>query len=170
MTVFLWRVGGVFVVGCVVLGGARAQTSKPKATTKPGMAVWSPDVQQTLGVTQDNFNAEGLNKLTKMQLVALETSARLDPRKGVLTCPVSGTVPVGRIHVLVTVNGDDSTGALAGQIRQAVAGLNGVDVVETAAQADKALHVVIQEQTTAKRTIGFTASYVTATPCLLEKD
>ncbi|MEI9978765.1 MAG: hypothetical protein WDN23_07125 [Edaphobacter sp.] len=166
MKVFLWRMSGALVVVCVVSGGAGAQTAK----AKPGMAVWSPEVQQTLGVTQENFNAEGLNKLTKMQLIALETSARIDPKKGLLSCPVSGVVPGGRIRVLVTVDGDDSTGALAGQIRQAVAGLNGVDVVTTAAQADKALHVVIQEQTTARRTIGFTASYVTATPCVMEKN
>ena len=30
---------------------------------------------------------------------------------------------------------------------------------------DRALHIVIQEQTVNKRTIGFTASYLTATPC-----
>ena len=36
------------------------------------------------------------------------------------------------------------------------------------ARWDRTLHVVIQEQTTAKRTIGFTASYLTATPCTEE--
>jgi hypothetical protein len=43
-----------------------------------------------------------------------------------------------------------------------------VDVVDAAANADRALHVVIQEQTLGKRTIGYTASYVTATPCVDE--
>jgi hypothetical protein len=129
------------------------------------MAVWSPDVQKTLGVTAENFNAEGLNKLTKMQLVALEVSARPDPRKGLLTCPASGTVPVVRVKVLVTVAGDDPTGTIAAAIRQAVGSLSGVDVVDSAAQADRALHVVVLEQTVNKRTIGFTASYLTATPC-----
>jgi hypothetical protein len=133
------------------------------------MAVWTPDVQQTLGVTQENFNAEGLNKLTKMQLVALVSSARLDPKKGLLTCPLSGTMPAGRIHVFVTVDGDDaSMAALGSQVRQAVAALNGVDVVQSAAQADRVLHVVIQTQTTGRGLIGYTASYVTATPCVLE--
>jgi hypothetical protein len=131
--------------------------------------VWSPEVQKTLGVSQENFNAEGLNKLTKMQLVALEASARIDPRKQVLTCPANGTVPAsGRVRVLVTVAGDDPTGAIATAIRQAVASLSGVDVVDSAATADRALHVVILEQTVNKRTIGFTASYLTATPCLAE--
>jgi hypothetical protein len=138
---------------------------KPKTTTKPGMAVWSPEVQKTLGVTAENFNAEGLNKLTPAQLTALLISARPDPRKGLLTCPASGTAAAGRIRVLVTVAGDDPTGAIAGAIRDAVGALNGVDVVESAATADRALHVVVQEQTVNKRTIGFTASYLTATPC-----
>jgi hypothetical protein len=129
------------------------------------MAVWSPDVQKTLGVTAENFNAEGLNKLTKMQLVALEASARPDPRKGLLTCPVSGTVPVARVKVLVTVAGDDPTGTIAAAIRQSVGSLSGVDVVDSAAQADRALHVVVLEQTVNRRTIGYTASYLTATPC-----
>jgi len=46
-----------------------------------------------------------------------------------------------------------------------VGSLSGVDVVDSAATADRALHVVILEQTVNKRTIGFTASYLTATPC-----
>lgn len=48
------------------------------------------------------------------------------------------------------------------QILQAVRSLAGVEIVDTQDNADMALHVVIQEQTLAKRTIGYTASYVTA--------
>jgi len=165
---FLRRVCGVLLAGSVVAGqGGLAQTAKPKPkpATKPGMAAWSPDVQKTLGVTEANFSAEGLNKLTQAQLSALLISARPDPRKGLLTCPASATVPAGRIKIFVTVAGDDSTGAIATAIRQSVGSLSGVDVVDSAAQADRALHVVIQEQTINKRTIGFTASYLTSTPC-----
>jgi hypothetical protein len=169
---FLRQVCGGLMVFGVVAQIVVAQTAKPKSSSataaKPGMAVWTPDVQQTLGVSADNFNAEGLNKLTKMQLVALETSARIDPRKQVLTCPANGTVPSGRIRVWVTVAGDDPTGAISTAIKQAVGSLSGVDVVEAAATADRALHVVVQEQTVNKRTIGFTASYLTSTPCLSE--
>jgi len=176
----LWRVCGVLVAGAVVSGqaGLAQQTAtqqtaakqtatkpKPKSTVKPGMAAWSPEVQKTLGVTAENFNAEGLNKLTPAQLTALLISARPDPRKGLLTCPASGTAPAGRVKVLVTVAGDDPTGAIAAAIKQSVGSLSGVDVVDSAATADRALHVVVQEQTVNKRTIGFTASYLTATPC-----
>src|SRR5260370_39071064 len=104
--VFLTRVCGVLVAGVVVFGqiGLAQQTAtqqtapkpKPKTTVKPGMAAWSPEVQKTLGVTAENFNAEGLNKLTPAQLTALLISARPDPRKGVLTCPASGAVPAER--------------------------------------------------------------------------
>jgi len=176
--VFIRRICGVGLAVAMVAGqvGSAQTTSTPTTpttkakskaatTTKPGMAVWSPDVQKTLGVTAENFNAVGLNKLTKMQLVALEVSARPDPRKGLLTCPVSGTVPVARVKGLVTVAGDDPTGTIAAAIRQAVASLSGVDVVDSAAQADRALHVVVLEQTVNRRTIGYTASYLTATPC-----
>jgi hypothetical protein len=168
--IFLWRVCGVLVVGVVVFGqiGLAQQPAakpKPKTSVKPGMAAWSPEVQKTLGVTAENFNAEGLNKLTQAQLIALLVSARPDPRKGLLTCPASGTVPSGRVKVLVTVAGDDPTGAIAAAIRQSVGSLSGVDMVDSVATADRALHVVILEQTVNKRTIGFTASYLTATPC-----
>jgi hypothetical protein len=167
--VFLWRVCGVLAAGVAVSGqiGLAQQTAKPKpkTTVKPGMAAWSPEVQKTLGVTAENFNAEGLNKLTQAQLIALLVSARPDPRKGLLMCPASGTVPAGRVKVLVTVAGDDPTGAIAAAIRQSVESLSGVDLVDSAATADRALHVVILEQTVNKRTIGFTASYLTATPC-----
>lgn len=163
---------GVRVISLVLVsilgqsGVGQAPKTKSTSAAKPGMAVWSPDVQQILGVSQENFKAEGLDKLTKMQLVALLTSARIDPRKALLTCPVSGAMPSGRIHVWITVAGDDSTGAIAGAIKQGVGSLSGVEVVDSALQADRALHVVIQEQTMNKRTIGFTASYLTSTPCM----
>jgi hypothetical protein len=167
--VFLGRICGVLVAGVMVSGQVGvAQTAakpKPKTTVKPGTAAWSPEVQKILGVTAENFNAEGLNKLTQAQLTALLISARPDPRKGLLTCPASGTVPAGKVKVLVTVAGDDPTGAIATAIKDAVGALDGVDVVDSAATADRALHVVVQEQTVNKRTIGFTASYLTATPC-----
>jgi hypothetical protein len=178
---FSWRlcgatVAGMMVTGLMVSGLVTAQQaaptstakSKPKTVVKPGMAAWSPEVQKTLGVTAENFNAEGLNRLTQAQLAALLISARPDPRKGLLMCPASGSVPAGRVKVLVTVAGDDPTGAIATAIKQAVASLSGVDVVDSLAQADRALHVVVQEQTVNKRTIGFTASYLTATPCSQE--
>jgi hypothetical protein len=132
------------------------------------MAVWTPEVQQTLGVTASDFTAEGLNKLTKSQLAMVLASAKPDPNKHLLICPASGTIPLGRIHVLVTVAGDDSTGQIAGLIRQSVSSLTGVDVVDSTANADRVLNVVIQEQTTGKRTIGFTASYLTGIPCIEE--
>jgi hypothetical protein len=146
---------------------AAAQTAKPKpkSSAKGAAAVWTPDVQQTLGISASDFTTSGLNKLSKIQLTMLENAARPDPKKRFLTCPASGTIPAGRIRVLLTVAGDDSTGAIAGQIRQAIGSLTGVDVVDVAANADRALNVVIQEQTTSKRTIGFTASYLTGTPC-----
>jgi hypothetical protein len=173
---FLWWICGASLAGVVVWGVVGlAQTAqpaakpKPKTTTvKPGMAVWSPEVQKTLGVTAENFNAEGLNKLTPAQLTALLISARPKQGTGLLTCPASATVPVGRVKVLVTVAGDDPTGAIATAIKDAVRSLSGVDVVDSAAQADRALHVVVQEQTVNKRTIGFTASYLTSTPCTEE--
>jgi hypothetical protein len=171
---FLGKVSCVALAALTTAQPAFTQTpaTKPKSTgtaasaaAKANMAVWSPEVQQTLGVTQENFNAEGLNKLTKMQLFALESSARPAPGKGLLTCPVSSTAPVARVKVLVTVAGEDPTGAIAAAIKQSVGSLTGVDVVDSAAQADRALHVVVQEQTVNKRTIGFTASYLTSTPC-----
>jgi hypothetical protein len=156
-------------------GFAQTATTKPKtagtggsAKANANAAVWTPEVQQALGVTAENFNAEGLNKLTKMQLFALVTSARPGPGKGMLTCPASGTIPVARVKVLVTVAGDDPTGNISAAIKQAVGSLSGVDIVDSAAQADRALHVVVQEQTVNKRTIGFTASYLTSTPCTEE--
>jgi len=142
-----------------------AAKPKPKTTAKPTMAVWSPEVQKTLGVTAENFKAEGLDRLTPAQLTALLISARPDPRKGLLTCPASGNAPSGTLKVLVTVAGDDPTGAIAKAIRDAVGAISGVEVVDSAETADRALHVVVQEQTVNKRTIGFTASYLTATPC-----
>jgi hypothetical protein len=168
LVVSLWRVCGVGVAGVVLFGPvAKAQTAKPRSrsSAKAAMAVWTPEVQQTLGVAASDFTADGLNKLTKAQLTMLLASAKPDPNKHLLTCPASGTVPSGRIRVLVTVAGDDSTGQIAGQIRQSIGSLTGVDVVDSAASADRVLNVVIQEQTMGKRTIGFTASYLTGQPC-----
>jgi hypothetical protein len=164
--------GVAFLLGQVLAAqqtpASPAAKPKPKtaaAAAKPGVAVWTPDVQKVLGVTAENFNAEGLNKLTKAQLNALLISARPDPGKRLLSCAATTLAPGSRIHVLLTVAGDDSSGQIAGQIRQAIGSITGVDVVDKPAGADRALHVVIQEQTMGKRTIGFTASYLTSTPC-----
>ena len=181
LVVSLWTICGVFVVssGLVAqVAGTPTQTTtpKPKSATKSSAkssaknppAVWTPDVQQTLGISASDFTVAGLNKLSKTQLTMLENSARPDPKKHLLTCPASGTAPAGRVRVFLTVAGDDSSGQIAGQIRQSIGSLTGVDVVDSAASADRVLNVVIQEQTTAKRTIGFTASYLTGTPCIEE--
>lgn len=171
LVVPLWRGCGVFVVVAVLIAQVGvAQTAKPKAksSTKSPAAVWTPDVQQVLGISASDFNASGLNKISKAQLTMLVNAARPDPKKHLLTCPASGTAPAGRIRVWLTVAGDDSSGLIAGQIRTAIGSLSGVDVVDSAATADRVLNIVIQEQTTAKRTIGFTASYLTGTPCTEE--
>lgn len=171
-TLACWsREFGVGVLAVVLVGNtAMAQTAvahKPKTSAKVAMAVWTPDVQQSLGISASDFNAAGLNKLTKVQLSVIETAIRPDPKKHLLTCSANSPAP-GRLRVLLTVAGDDSSGQIASQIRKAVASLSGVDVVDVAANADRVLNIVIQEQTTAKRTIGFTASYLTGTPCTEE--
>jgi hypothetical protein len=175
LVVGFWRVCGVLVVSSSLIAQVVATpATKPKPKTaakssaKSTTAVWTPDVQQVLGVSASDFNAYGLNKISKTQLTMLVNSARPDPKKHLLTCPASGTAPAGRVRVFLTVAGDDSSGLIAGQIRSAIGSLSGVDVVDSAATADRVLNVVIQEQTTAKRTIGFTASYLTGTPCTEE--
>ncbi|QNI37392.1 LPS-assembly lipoprotein LptE [Edaphobacter albus] len=144
-----------------------AQTARKTkaAPAKPGAAAWTPEVQQYLGVQQGSFTMVGLNKLSKAQLDALVTAAKnnaTDPRRHVLTCAI---LPADGARVFLTVSGDDASGQRASEIRQALGGVNGVQLVDSAANADRTLHVVIQEQTLGKRTIGYTASYVTGTPC-----
>jgi hypothetical protein len=167
----LLRVCVVAVASQVVL--AQTATHKAaKAAPKPGVAAWTPDVQQYLGVQQGSFTMVGLNKLSKAQLDALVAAAKNgtagDPRKHMLTCGPATPAQTGRARVLVTVAGDDPQGQRATEIRQAVGALSGVEIVDAASNADRVLHVVIQEQTLGKRTIGYTASYVTATPCVDE--
>jgi hypothetical protein len=170
LVVSFWKICGAGVVGAVLFGQvgvAQTPTPKPRShsSARAAMAVWMPEVQQTLGISASDFTANGLNKLTKVQLTTLLASARPDPNKHLLTCPASGTTPAGRIRVFLTVSGDDSSGQIAGQIRQSIGSLSGVDVVETADSADRVLNVVIQEQTMGKRTIGFSAAYLTGQPC-----
>jgi len=165
----------VLVVAALAGLMARGQTTAHKAKApapKPGVAAWTPEVQQYLGVQQGSFTMVGLNRLSKAQLDALVNSAKSsyygDPKRHVLTCGPATPAAGGNIRVLVTVAGDDPTGARNTEIQQAVKSLSGVELVDAAANADRALHVVIQEQTLGKRTIGYTASYVTATPCVDE--
>lgn len=145
---------------------------RSKSAAKPAStaSAWTPDVQQYLGVSQSGFVLVGLNKLSKAQIDALVTAARNnvsgDPKKHTLLCGPATPGQAGRVRVWVTVAGDDAQGLRLAEIRQAIRGLSGVDVVDAAANADRALHVVIQEQTLGKRTIGYTASYMTSTPCV----
>ena len=160
----------VVIASQLVFAQSTAHKSKAAAAAKPGAVVWTPDVQQYLGVQQGSFTMVGLNRLSKPQLDALLNAAKIgtagDPRKHPLTCGPATPDPSGHVRVLVTVAGDDPQGQRLAEIRQAAGALNGVDLVDAAANADRALHVVIQEQTLGKRTIGYTASYVTATPCV----
>ena len=156
----------------LLIQAAPSQTTRKtaKATAaKAGAAAWTPDVQQYLGVQQESFTMVGLSKLSKAQLDVLVNSAKNNvygnPRKHLLTCGPASPAQAGRVRVLVTVAGDDPTGQRVTEILQAVRSLAGVEIVDTPENADRALHVVIQEQTLAKRTIGYTASYVTAIPC-----
>jgi hypothetical protein len=157
---------GILLLGFMLTGQMviAQKTSAKSKTTKPAMAEWTPEVQQTLGVTSGGFAASGLNKLTKVQLTALLVSAKPDPKKHVLTCVANAPTP-GIIHVLLKIAGEDATDKIQSEIRSRIAGLAGVMLVDQPADADVALHVVVQEQTTAKKTIGFTASYETGTPC-----
>lgn len=147
-----------------------ASRNSASAANRAGTAVWTPEVRQYLGVEQDSFRMVGLNRLSKAQVDALVAVARQnltgDPRKHVITCGPATPAPQGRSRVLLTVSGDDPSGQRVTEIRQALASVEGIDLVDSAAAADRTLHVVIQEQTLGKRTIGYTASYVTGTPCL----
>lgn len=170
----LFRTGvAVVVASQLVVAQTTTTTHKSKssaAAAKAGVAVWTPDVQEYLGVQQASFTLVGLNKLSKAQLDALVNAAKTgtagDPRKHPLTCGPATPAQAGRVRVFITVAGDDPQGQRAAEIHQAISSLNGVDVADSAANADRVLHVVIQEQTLGKRTIGYTASYVTATPCM----
>jgi hypothetical protein len=164
--------GFLILVSIGVAGSQSTTASKPRSGTKTTFATWSPDVEQALGVTAGDFKTTGLNKLTPAQLQALMNAAKshpyVGPKQKLLSCPANPPAPEAPVHVLLTVSGDDPTGQRAAEIRQAIGTLNGVDLVDAPARAARALHVVIQEQTLAKRTIGYTASYVTSTPCVDE--
>lgn len=145
------------------------KSSAATAANKAGTATWTPDMQQYLGVDQASFRLVGLNRLSKAQVDALVAVAKqnltADPRKHVITCGPATPAQSGRSRVLLTVAGDDPSGQRSAEIRQAIAAVDGIDLVDSAAAADRVLHIVIQEQTLGKRTIGYTASYMTGTPC-----
>jgi hypothetical protein len=176
----LLSVATVVVLTGQLLPAQTAQTApaaktakKPKSSTAkaaPTASAWTPDVQQYLGVSQGSFSMVGLNKLSKAQVDALVLAAKNnvsgDPKKYLLTCGPATPSQQGTVRVWVTVAGDDPQGLRLAEIRQAIRGLSGVEVVEAAANADRALHIVIQEQTLGKRIIGYTASYMTSTPCV----
>jgi hypothetical protein len=161
---------GIFASQVMLAQKTAHKPSAASAAAKPGTAAWTPEVQQYLGVEQGSFRMVGLNHLSKAQLDALVSSAKQnftgDPRKHILTCGPATPAQQGRTRVLLTVSGDDSSGQRATEIRHALGTIEGVDLVDSPAAADRTLHVVIQEQTLGKRTIGYTASYVTGTPCM----
>lgn len=167
--VFFVLTSGVFAGQVSRAQKAAHKSSAAGTANKAGTAAWTPDVQQYLGVDQSSFRMVGLNRLSKAQVEALVEVAKQnlsgDPRKHVITCGPSTPAQPGRSRVLLTVAGDDPSGQRSTEIRQAIAEVSGIDLVDSPAAADRVLHVVIQEQTLGKRTIGYTASYMTGTPC-----
>ena len=117
----------ILLFGLMLLGevAIAQKTSARSKTTKPAMAEWTPEVQQTLGVTSVGFAGSGLNKLTKAQLNALLVTSKSDPKKHVLTCVANGAAP-GTVHVLLKIAGDDATDKIVSEIRDRIAGLAGV--------------------------------------------
>lgn len=150
-----------------------AQTAKKKASAAkaaPAASTWTPDVQMYLGVSQGSFALVGLNRLSKAQIDALVNAAKSnvsgDSKRHLLVCGPATPSQSGATRVWLTVAGDDAQGLRLAEIRTAIRGLSGVEIVDSAANADRALHVVIQEQSLGKRIIGYTASYMTSTPCV----
>jgi hypothetical protein len=173
---------GIGALGLLFAGGAgfgaaaktttQTQPTAHKTTTtrKTTMAQWSPDVQQALGISSADFKTSGLSKLTAAQLQTLETSTRAhhpDIPSGtrMLSCAVSTRAAGAPIRIFVTVAGDDAGGARKTELLDAIRSIDGMTVVDSAASADRTLRVVIQEQSMGKRIIGYTASYMTGTPC-----
>jgi len=167
---------GISALGLLLAGStghfatAQSTVHKTKSARKTTMAEWTPEVQQTLGVSSSDFKMTGLNRLTATQLQSLEAATRAHPNvptgARVLTCPVGTRTAGSPVRVFVTVLGDDPTGARKTELMSALRGLNGVTLVDSTANADRTLRVVIQEQSMGKRTIGYTASYMTGTPCV----
>ncbi|MCL2658941.1 MAG: hypothetical protein FWD64_00280 [Acidobacteriaceae bacterium] len=160
--------------GCFAVAAQDTPKRHAKAAPKLATATWSPDVETALGVSSTDFRTTGLNKLTPSQLQALEEAVKrhpyFDATKKLLTCARGPLAPGAHARVFLTVDGEDPEGLRAAEILRAVRSLPGVDLADTAADADRILHVVVQELTLKNKTIGYTASYVTATPCVSESD
>src|SRR5260221_14547218 len=110
-------VAGATFAGQLLLAQTAPAPHKTKAAAAkaaPGASVWTPDVQQYLGVSQGSFGLVGLNKLSKAQVDALVNAAKNnvsgDPRKHLLNCGATTPGQQGRVRVLVTVSGDDPQG------------------------------------------------------------
>lgn len=146
----------------VMFAGVAVGQTKPraKAAPKSAAAVWSQDVMRTFGVLPSKFADSGLSKLTQPQLDALVTGAK--PKGTMIACAVPAA---GRTRLLLSVAGDDATPAIVGDIKTAVSGVAGVQLVDAVAGADATLRIVVQALTINQKTIGYTASYVVGTPC-----
>lgn len=147
----------------VLFAGVAVGQTKPraKAAPKPAAAVWSQDVMRAFGVMPSQFATSGLSKLTQDQLNTLIAGAK--PKGTMIACPAPAA---GQTRLLVTISGSDATPAIVTEIKGAVSGVAGVQLVDPPAQADATLRIVVQALTINQKTIGYTASYVVGTPCV----
>jgi hypothetical protein len=161
---------------------SQPQSAKPKVVQpRVQRAEWNEQVKLFTGISQDEFAAMGLRKLTVDEYEKLftwafnrESEAKEAGKKEAMASQVTFSCgpkqttdeSVKKVHVLIE---DTSAAAeLMSGVRQKLRGISDVEIVYDISQADLVVIILGYENQleSGTRTTGYTASTVVASPCV----
>jgi len=162
---------------------SQSKSAKPRvAQPKVQKAEWTEQVHAYYGISQDDFAAMGLPKLTIDEYAKLSTWAYLreseakeaGKKEGMATqvtfsCGPKQTTDVSVLKVRVLIEDNDATAAeLMSGVRQRLRGISDVEVVFDLSRADLVIGIIGYEVhlENGTRGIGYTASTEVTKPCV----
>ncbi len=172
---------GVFLLGLIV--AVTGQTSRPKKIRPPETvtrASWTPNLESSFGITQQQFGEMGLGVLSQSQVADLllwvearEQQAKASVPNESFTCGRTGESirdakpeSYDQVRVYITASGDADE--IISGVRERLRVMNGTEVVYNSEEADLVVSLVTVKTRAkgASYQTGTAISVLVAQPCL----
>jgi hypothetical protein len=159
--------GLALAFGSIAWGQSQKATPKSSATTKdaPDYQKWADYWQNSLGITEEEFNEAGLGQLTKTQGTKLWLAVY--QHRPNMSCGVTfADKEVNEYHfVHIHVTGTDSDAEFVGRLRGKLSAIRDVKLVSTDEDADLGVSVLTVSNEVGSARVGITVATTIYQPC-----